>query len=171
MNSPPSHDAYQLGRAALRRSDLAAKVWSYLRRSRKQDDERARRIRVELEASIGAEHQTSRDLAVALGLLAFEIRSSLKRQRRTRRNREELEHLARWVGRRLGALSIEVIDPEGREFTEELYDLFAVDSVPKSGVRSHLVGETIEPTIRFAGKVVLFGKVIGWAPVPPVQQG
>jgi hypothetical protein len=164
--SESSHpDDFDLQGAAASNEDFATKAWYYLKRFNERANAAVRDSRRELTESLGARVKVSETLAAHLGLMAFELARAATRQRRKGQSTEELDYLQRWLTGRMRAQGVEIEDPVGHPFTEGLYDLCEVlQTEQKPGVQAHLVGETIEPIVRYQGKVVHLARVVGWKP-------
>jgi hypothetical protein len=95
------------------------------------------------------------------------------RQKKRRRHGEEHAHLLAVGERALERLGVEIHDPLGEPLTEELLQTVeVVGTVEKPRIKGDVVGETLEPVIRYRGKIINFAKwCAGWVspgkkPVP-----
>lgn len=144
---------------------LPAKTWAYLRRLGKEhatkiDDSNRRYIELlgEMRSEIEA-------IARILGLVMYELERSQKRQRKRRRNLEEHEYLFKWLAGKLASLDIEIDDPCGRWVSDESVSCCdVIASIGKKGIEKATVGETVEPVVRYKGKVISFGKIVCYTP-------
>jgi hypothetical protein len=163
MTSNNKLDRFQIPPAGERDDSLASLAWAALKEAAAARESAAEETRSETEGELAAREKQGDQVARELGLLVFETRKSAGRQKKRRRHGEEHAHLLAVGERALERQGVEIHDPLGEPLTEELLQTVeVVGTVEKPRIKGDVVGETLEPVIRYRGKIINFAKVVRW---------